>query len=71
MNQKLQERITTAIEYSPSKRGYFSVKEALGILPVSREAFYKKLKSGELPHSKFGRKILVNIEEVMEAMRAK
>ena len=59
------------IEKVPSNRDYSSVKEALEILPVSREAFYKKLKGGELPHFKFGRKILVNIEEVMEAMRAK
>ncbi len=71
MSPKLQERITNAVEKPPSNQSYASVKEALRILPVSREAFYKKLKTGELPHFKFGRKILVNIEEVLEAMRAK
>ena len=71
MNQKLQERITNAIEKASSNQNYVSVKEALGILPVSREAFYKKLKNGELPHFKFGRKILINLEEVMASMRAK
>jgi len=71
MNTKLQERITNAIEEPPPDRSYTSVKEALRILPVSREAFYKKLKNGQLPHYKFGRKILVNMEEVMSVLRAK
>jgi excisionase family DNA binding protein len=71
MNPKLQERISNAVEEPPSDQKYTSVKDALQILPVSREAFYKKLKNGELPHFKFGRKILVNIDEVLEAMRAK
>ena len=69
MNQKLQERITNAIEKAPSNQNYVSVKEALGILPVSREALYKKLKSGELPCFKFGRKIFVDVDEVLAAMR--
>lgn len=69
MNQKLQERITNAIEKAPSNQNYVSVKEALGILPVSREALYKKLKSGELPCFKFGRKILVDVDEVLAVMR--
>ena len=71
MNQNLQKAIPDVYEKEPSRKDYTSVKDALEILPVSREAFYKKLKRGELPHFKFGRKILVNIEEVMEAMRAK
>ena len=69
MNQKLQERITNAIEKAPSNQNYVSVKEALGILPVSREALYKKLKSGELPCFKFGRKIFVDVDEVLAVMR--
>jgi len=69
MNPKLQERITNAIEKAPSNQNYVSVKEALGILPVSREALYKKLKSGELPSYKFGRKILVDIDEILTVMR--
>ncbi len=71
MSPKLQERIANAIETSPSNRIFISVKEALKVLDVSREAFYKKLKNGELPHFKFGRKILINIDEVLAAMRVK
>jgi len=48
-----------------------TVKEALEVIPVSREAFYKKLKSGELPSYRLGRRILVDIEECREAMRQK
>ena len=70
MDAKLQERIANAIEEPPPDRAYSSVKDALKILPVSREAFYKKLKRGELPHYKFGRKIVVNVDEILEAMRA-
>ena len=32
------------------------VKEALKLIPVSREAFYKKLQSGELPSYRLGRR---------------
>ena len=71
MNTNLQERIPNAMETSPSNRSYTSVKEALKILDVSREAFYKKLKNGELPHYKFGRKILVDIDEILDVLRAK
>jgi excisionase family DNA binding protein len=70
MDTKRQEPTTHANERASFNQAYASVREALKVLPVSREAFYKKLKNGELPHFKFGRKILVNIEEVMEAMRA-
>ena len=45
------------------------VKDALKLIPVSREAFYKKLQSGELPSYRLGRRILVDIEECREAMR--
>lgn len=46
-----------------------SVAEALQVLPVSREALYRKLESGELPSFRFGRKILVDVNEIKEAMR--
>ena len=46
-----------------------TVKEALEVIPVSREAFYKKLQSGELPSYRLGRRILVDIEECKAAMR--
>jgi len=36
---------------------------------ISREGFYRKLKSGELPSYKFGSKILVNPQEILAAMR--
>jgi excisionase family DNA binding protein len=48
-----------------------SVKEALKCIPVSREAFYRKLKKGEIPCWKFGNKILVDVRECLEAMRPK
>lgn len=38
---------------------------------ISREAFYRKLKSGELPSYRFGRKILVDVDEILAAMRVK
>ncbi|MCA9469948.1 MAG: excisionase family DNA-binding protein [Nitrospira sp.] len=47
------------------------VSEALKMLSVSREAFYRRIKSGDIPSYKFGRKVLLNIDEVLEAMRAK
>ena len=46
-----------------------TVKEALEVIPVSREAFYKKLKCGELPSYRLGRPMLVDSEECIEAMR--
>jgi len=45
------------------------IKEALKIIPVSREAFYRKLKSGELPSYRLGRKILVDVGEIKSVMR--
>ncbi|NIV94803.1 helix-turn-helix domain-containing protein [candidate division KSB1 bacterium] len=46
-----------------------SVSKALKEIPVSREALYRKLKRGELPCYKFGKKILVDIDEILAAMR--
>jgi len=46
-----------------------SVSTALKVIPVSREAFYRALKSGRLPCYKFGAKILVDVDEVLAAMR--
>ncbi len=46
-----------------------TVKNALKLIPVSREAFYRKLQSGELPSYRLGRRILVDIEECKAAMR--
>ena len=46
-----------------------SVRTALKVIPVSKEAFYRKLKNGQLPSYKFGAKILVDIDEILAAMR--
>ena len=48
-----------------------TVAEALKVLPLSREAFYRRLKNGELPCFRFGRKILVDVNEILHAMRQK
>ncbi len=47
------------------------VSEALKLLPINRETFYRKLKAGEYPYFRFGRRILVDIDEVLLAMRVK
>ena len=48
-----------------------TVQEALKTIPVSREAFYRKLKKGELPCWRFGKRILVDVKQCLEAMRQK
>ena len=48
-----------------------TVPEALKVIPVSREAFYRKLKKGELPCWKFGKRILVDVNQCLDAMRQK
>ncbi|MDR4495117.1 MAG: helix-turn-helix domain-containing protein [Nitrospirales bacterium] len=48
-----------------------TVPEALKVIPVSREAFYRKLKKGELPCWRFGKRILVDVNQILEAMRSK
>ncbi|MCA9423377.1 MAG: helix-turn-helix domain-containing protein [Nitrospira sp.] len=45
------------------------VPEALKIIPVSREALYRKLKSGKFPHYRFGAKIMVCPDEILASMR--
>ena len=46
-----------------------SVNEALKIIPVSRESFYRKIKQGQLPSYRFGRKVLVDVQECLAVMR--
>lgn len=48
-----------------------TVSEALKVIPVSREAFYRKLKKGELPCWRFGKRILVDVNQILEAMRSR
>jgi len=57
---------TTSTGVSP-----VTVPEALKVIPVSREAFYRKLKKGELPCWRFGKRILVDVNQCLEAMRQK
>lgn len=46
-----------------------TVKRAAEALTVSKHALYRKIKNGEIPAYKFGRKILLDMEEVKKAMR--
>lgn len=46
-----------------------TISQALKEIPVSREALYRKLKRGELPHYKFGGKVMVDVQEILAAMR--
>ena len=48
-----------------------SVAEAAKQLGASRFTLYRKIKEGELPAYKLGRKILVNVDELLDAMRMK
>jgi excisionase family DNA binding protein len=45
------------------------VSEALKQIPVSREFFYRAIKSGKLPSYRLGRRILVDVGECLAAMR--
>ena len=45
------------------------IKEAARLINVSPFALYRKVKNGELPSYRFGRKVLINMDEVLAAMR--
>ena len=45
------------------------VSEALKRIPVSREFFYRAIKSGKLPSYRLGRRVLVDVNECLAAMR--
>lgn len=47
------------------------VKRAAEILNVSKHALYRKIKCGEIPAYRFGRKVLLDIQEVKQAIRVK
>ena len=47
------------------------VAEAAKELNASKFTLYRKIKEGELPAYKLGRKILVDVNELLEAMRMK
>jgi len=46
-----------------------TVREALKILPVSREFFYRQIKNGKLPSYRIGCKVLIDPAEVFSAMK--
>lgn len=46
-----------------------TVRQAAHALNVSPHGLYKRLRTGELPYLRFGRKILIDLEQVREAMR--
>lgn len=46
-----------------------TVKEAAQLLNVSESALYKKIQTEEIPGYRFGRKVLVDLREVLAAMR--
>ena len=46
-----------------------TVKEAAHLLNVSESALYRKIQTDEIPAFRFGRKVLVDLREVLAAMR--
>ena len=51
------------------RAGLTTVKSGARFLSVSPFALYKKIKAGELPAYRFGRKVLINLDELLVAMR--
>lgn len=49
--------------------GLVSVAEFLELVPINRERFYIHVRRGTIPSYRFGRKILLNYEECLKAMR--
>ena len=46
-----------------------SVKEALQCLPISRECLYRAVERNLIPHYRLGRKVMLNLSEVLEGLR--
>ena len=46
-----------------------TVKEAAHLLNVSESALYRKIQTDEIPAFRFGRKVLVDLREVLASMR--
>ncbi len=53
------------------RRRTMGVAKAAKELDSSKFTLYDKIKKGELPAYRLGRKILVNVDELLEAMRMK
>jgi len=47
-----------------------TIAEGAKLLRVSRFALYRKIKEGKLPAYHFGRKVLIDVDEVLQAMRS-
>ena len=47
------------------------VKRAAAIVSVSTHCFYRKIREGAIPAYRLGRKVLVDLQEVKDAMRIK
>ena len=48
---------------------YSPVSDFVRVVHVSKKAVYDAIRKNELPHLKFGKKILVNIPECIEVLR--
>lgn len=59
----------TEQEATRQDKGLITVGEFLKRVPVNRERLYLHLKTGRLPSYNFGRKILLDFDECLEAMR--
>lgn len=46
-----------------------TIREAAALLNVSISALYRKIQADEIPAYRFGRKVLVDLREVLTAMR--
>ena len=46
-----------------------TIREAAVLLNVSESALYRKIQTKEIPAYRFGRKVLVDLREVLAAMR--
>ena len=45
------------------------VKRAAAVLSVSTHCLYRKIREGAIPAYRFGRKVLLDMQEVKQAMR--
>ena len=46
-----------------------TIKEAAQLLNVSESGLYRKIQTDEIPAYRFGRKVLVDVREVLAVMR--
>lgn len=49
-----------------SKKDFFSVSELAGILNISRQAVFKKIKNGQIKAEKIGRNYVISKKELEE-----